>query len=274
MNPDQIEQFLVIAANGRRGEKREVFVKFGYTSSRGGKQTWGFNTLPSDGYTYSERDLGSIEYVSVYDPKTHTIVPKDAVVIEEGDAVLRNVGAIPVREILEAASNIVGSRTGYIGVKMKLDALVAQLTPSATTENEGGEKERVRNAVKKLHKDFSEEQSRQIDEDIANFKPTVTIELTEYDRINVDTAMKTMLLPVPLAEIIAKVYNAMQPLTPPRPEEPKGFGIIVEAKDEDDGGEHIWQKSIIDGLWYNKRGEMRRFIDLINPVVLSEGQVG
>jgi len=39
----------------------------------------------------------------------------------------------------------------------------------------------------------------------------VWIELTEYDKINVETAMKTIQLPVPLAEIIAKIYHEITP---------------------------------------------------------------
>ena len=56
-------------------------------------------------------------------------VPQDAVVIEGGDSVLRDVRGFSVKEILVNAAAIIDAETAYKGVKMKLDALIAQLTP-------------------------------------------------------------------------------------------------------------------------------------------------
>lgn len=53
----------------------------------------------------------------------------------------------------------------------------------------------------------------------------VWIELSEYDRINVETAMKSILLPTPLDEIIAKIYNAIK-LTPTQSESEKFFAHL------------------------------------------------
>ena len=97
----------------------------------------------------------------------------------------------------------------------------------------------------------------------------VVIDLSEYDRTNVDTAMKSIALPTPLAEIIAKIYYAIT-LTPPVLE-PTGFGAIVKADMSSDQNRQMFVKNL---LWFRKDDPERGFLwnSLQNPVVISEGQ--
>lgn len=213
-----------------------------------------------------------------------TVVPKDGGVWIEG---------VTAQEIKSARDFIAstywadGSATRSRNKSLAiLDAILAQLTPSATTESEGGEREARCKDCGGIKYD---ENGRWCESDFhlpSKPTPTVTIELTEYDRINVDTAMKTMELPAPLAEIIAKIYNAMQPLTPPRPEEPM-LGTIGLWKSR----QHAVQRKVVDrdyqhlGEWFiagsTTQMTWQRICDdfqliwspddLINPVILSEG---
>lgn len=96
----------------------------------------------------------------------------------------------------------------------------------------------------------------------------VEIELTEYDKVNVETAMKTIPLPAPLAEIIAKLYNAIQPIPPM--EEPKGYETFVRANEQGFIARPKWQKNIANNLWYSDDGDVEvPWSDLINPCLIG-----
>ena len=84
---------------------------------------------PHEAKTFFYTDLTPVRFV-----------PQEAVVIEGGDNVLKDVGGFSVKEILVTASRIIDTETGYKGVKMKLDALLAQLTPTKPRPKEGTRK--------------------------------------------------------------------------------------------------------------------------------------
>ena len=76
------------------------------------------------------------------------------------------------------------------------------------------------------------------------------------------------------SEICRIINLATVQLTPPkpRPEEPKGFGAMVEASVSGWGDNRVPLVSV-NGRWWVKNNLYFKYSDLIDPIITSEGQV-
>ena len=220
-----------------------------------------------------------------------TVVPKDGGVWIEG------VTAEKLSAYLCEGYRATDANEMYSDYSMRwndgINAILAQLTPSATTESEGGEKTTCccMFCFCNGETDLVNSDNNVCDSCIKGAHapkptPTVTIELTEFKQhiadMRSDAGIARRADKEELRAELDHFANAFESLlTPPRPEEPKGFGAVVEAHLETTTTQSSRRRFFHDGFcnWYQvgfafREAPIFKWSDLINPVVLSEGQVG
>lgn len=105
-------------------------------------------------------------------------------------------------------------------------------------------------------------------------KDAVVIEGISEEKFVED--MNVLLSRTPYDDFIRRsfVRDVLKQLTPPRPEEPKGFGAIVEAEVTYFGHKESVRKRFvrIGDLWFDEfNNQSHKWSDLKNPVIISEG---